>query len=208
MTLSREAVRRSIQPVTAKKAPKPGALHSEFVTITTMTEPAAIESLDYSLHTTPVGLLLVASTLAGLCHLAFVEDAASAEADLKRVFPEAELNITADSRHIRAASIVSEGWDGQETIKLHVPGTEFQLSVWNALLKIPAGTLCTYAHIADAIGKPSAARAVGTAIGANRAAYLIPCHRVVRGNGDIGGFMWGPERKEALIAQETQGNAA
>ncbi|MCG8579588.1 MAG: methylated-DNA--[protein]-cysteine S-methyltransferase, partial [Bacteroidales bacterium] len=93
-------------------------------------------------------------------------------------------------------------WDEPQQIKLHLKGTAFQLKVWDALLKIPAGELATYGDIAHSIDKPSAQRAVGTAIGSNPVAYLIPCHRVIRASGAIGGYRWGIVRKKAMIAWE------
>jgi AraC family transcriptional regulator of adaptative response/methylated-DNA-[protein]-cysteine methyltransferase len=87
-------------------------------------------------------------------------------------------------------------------IKLHLNGTAFQLKVWENLLKIPVGSLSTYGKIAGEMGKPSASRAIGTAIGKNPVAVLIPCHRVVQSSGKIGGFRWGSKRKSAIIAWE------
>jgi AraC family transcriptional regulator of adaptative response/methylated-DNA-[protein]-cysteine methyltransferase len=89
-----------------------------------------------------------------------------------------------------------------KTIALHVKGTEFQLKVWAALLEIPFGELSNYGEIAQQIGHSKASRAVGTAIGSNPIALLIPCHRVVQANGKLGGFKWGLERKAAIIAWE------
>ena len=87
-------------------------------------------------------------------------------------------------------------------IKLHLAGTPFQIKVWEALLKIPMGALASYGDVATMIGQPGVSRAVGTAIGHNPVAFLIPCHRVIRQNGAIGGYMWGTKRKQAMIAWE------
>ena len=91
--------------------------------------------------------------------------------------------------------------DSQNLI-LHLRGTNFQIQVWRALLRIPFGSLTTYQHLAQALGKPTAARAVGNAVGNNPVGYLIPCHRVIRGSGELGGYRWGLDRKAALIGWE------
>jgi AraC family transcriptional regulator of adaptative response/methylated-DNA-[protein]-cysteine methyltransferase len=101
-----------------------------------------------------------------------------------------------------ALFIFQKDWKGLPEIKLHLKGTEFQLKVWDALLKIPAGQISTYGRIGKGINMPSASRAIGTAIGANPVAYLIPCHRVLQSTGDIGGYHWGPTRKAAMIGWE------
>jgi AraC family transcriptional regulator of adaptative response/methylated-DNA-[protein]-cysteine methyltransferase len=88
-------------------------------------------------------------------------------------------------------------------IKLHLRATTFQMKVWEALLRIPMGRLASYGDVATAIGRPGAGRAVGTAIGANPVAWLIPCHRVIRQSGETGGYMWGPDRKRAIIGWES-----
>ncbi|HLW30052.1 MAG TPA: methylated-DNA--[protein]-cysteine S-methyltransferase, partial [Brumimicrobium sp.] len=97
----------------------------------------------------------------------------------------------------------SQDWARIKKIKLHIKGTDFQLKVWKTLLEIPLGKLSTYGEIAQHIQKPKAARAVGTAIGSNPIAFLIPCHRVVQSSGGIGGYMWGADRKVKIINWET-----
>src|SRR6185437_1351105 len=97
----------------------------------------------------------------------------------------------------------SGNWQDMQKIKLHLKGTAFQLKVWEALLKIPAGKLSTYASIANTIKHPKAARAVGSAVGDNPIAYLIPCHRVIRSTGIIGDYHWGSTRKTAIIGWES-----
>jgi AraC family transcriptional regulator of adaptative response/methylated-DNA-[protein]-cysteine methyltransferase len=84
-----------------------------------------------------------------------------------------------------------------------VKGTNFQLKVWDALLKVPDGSVTTYGELATAIGAPTASRAVGTAVGHNPISYLIPCHRVIRSTGELGGYAWGPDRKRVMLAVET-----
>jgi AraC family transcriptional regulator of adaptative response/methylated-DNA-[protein]-cysteine methyltransferase len=89
------------------------------------------------------------------------------------------------------------------SLALHVKGTNFQLKVWNALLKIPDGSVTTYGALASSIGDPKASRAVGSAVGANPISYLIPCHRVIRATGELGGYAWGVDRKRVMLALET-----
>ena len=102
----------------------------------------------------------------------------------------------------QALYIFTQDWQQLENIKLHLKGTSFQLKVWETLLKIPMGQLSTYGNIAASIEKPTASRAVGTAIGSNPVAFLIPCHRVIQSTGLFGGYMWGPTRKAAIIGWE------
>ena len=101
-----------------------------------------------------------------------------------------------------ALYIFTHDWSKLHQIKLHLKGTAFQLKVWEALLKIPMGQLSTYGNIAASIKNPNASRAVGTAIGSNPVAFLIPCHRVIQSTGTFGGYMWGPVRKTAMIGWE------
>jgi AraC family transcriptional regulator of adaptative response/methylated-DNA-[protein]-cysteine methyltransferase len=101
-----------------------------------------------------------------------------------------------------ALYIFTHDWSKLNQIKLHLKGTDFQLKVWEALLKIPAGQLSTYGNVAAIIDKPNASRAVGTAIGSNPVAFLIPCHRVIQSTGLTGGYMWGSTRKSAIIGWE------
>ena len=107
-----------------------------------------------------------------------------------------------DSFQQAALAAFSRDRSGCAPVRLHLKGTPFQIQVWKALLRIPSGALTTYGELARAIGRPGASRAVGTAVGANPAAYLIPCHRVVRSSGETGGFHWNPDRKTAMIGWE------
>ena len=102
-----------------------------------------------------------------------------------------------------AAAALDRDWSSPAEIRLHLRATPFQLKVWEALLRIPTGRLASYGDVAAAIGRPGAGRAVGTAIGANPVAWLIPCHRVIRQSGATGGYMWGPARKQAIIGWES-----
>ncbi|MBS1914945.1 MAG: methylated-DNA--[protein]-cysteine S-methyltransferase [Bacteroidetes bacterium] len=182
-------------------------LHDMFINIEGMT-PAEYKNggrslrINYSFAESPFGNLLVASTQKGICYMAFHEDENIALEDLKMKFPNASFTRKLDMMQQNALFIFQNDWGKLQEIKLHLKGTEFQLKVWEALLKIPMGQLATYGTIAEKIKSPNASRAVGTAIGSNPVAYLIPCHRVIQSTGNFGGYMWGPLRKTAIIGWE------
>ena len=159
----------------------------------------------YGFHPSPFGECLIAVTPRGVCHLAFVHPVPRREAleRLRHDWPRAEL--VADQGGTRAAAARAfppPGGARVPTLALHVKGTNFQLKVWEALLRVPDGSVTTYGAIAAAIGDPSASRAVGTAVGSNPISYLIPCHRVIRTNGELGGYAWGADRKRVMLALE------
>jgi AraC family transcriptional regulator of adaptative response/methylated-DNA-[protein]-cysteine methyltransferase len=135
--------------------------------------------------------------------MAFEDDKKVAIQVLKKKFPNAQFIERRDEMQLNAQRVFRPDWKDLDEIKLHLFGTPFQLKVWEALLKIPTGSLSTYGAIAKEIETPKSSRAVGTAIGNNPVAYLIPCHRVIRSNGHLGGYMWGLNRKQALIAWES-----
>lgn len=182
-------------------------LHDLFVNIEGMT-PAEYKNggknlqVHYNFAESPFGPLIVASTPKGICYMAFEEDEEKALRDLKAKFPNAAFQRTEDPSQQNALSIFQNDWSQLHAIKLHLKGTDFQLKVWESLLKIPMGKLSTYGQIAGRIGSPNASRAVGTAIGSNPVAFLIPCHRVIRSSGTFGGYMWGSTRKTAMIGWE------
>lgn len=184
-----------------------GRLHDLFVKIEGMT-PGEFKNggenlqINYSFAETPFGEIIVASTPKGICHLAFFPDQAEGEAILKARFPNADYQHLVDRNQQEALFIFQHDWSRISQVKLHLHGTPFQLKVWDALLKIPMGKLSTYGSIASEIDKPKASRAIGTAIGSNPVAFLIPCHRVIQSSGNIGGYMWGPTRKSAIIGWE------
>jgi AraC family transcriptional regulator of adaptative response/methylated-DNA-[protein]-cysteine methyltransferase len=184
-----------------------GRLHDLFVNIEGMT-PAEYKnggrnlSVNYSFAESPFGNLIVASTSKGVCYMAFDEDEIKALNDLRLKFPNARFERKLDLIQQNALFIFQKDWSKLSEIKLHLKGTDFQLKVWETLLKIPMGQLTTYGTVAEQIGNAHASRAVGTAIGGNPVAYLIPCHRVIRSSGDIGGYMWGNTRKAAIIGWE------
>ncbi|MET0370940.1 MAG: bifunctional DNA-binding transcriptional regulator/O6-methylguanine-DNA methyltransferase Ada [Sphingobium sp.] len=157
-------------------------------------------TIRFALRDSSLGKLLVAATEKGLCRISFDEDAG----DLARLFPKAEI-LPADARTqalaIQVLALVDDP-AGAADLPLDVAGTAFQQAVWAALRAIPAGETRTYKQIAAAVGKPEAVRATGTACGDNRAAVLIPCHRVLRSDGGLGGYAYGLERKKALLNAE------
>lgn len=183
-----------------------GRLHDLFVNIEGMT-PAEYKNggknlfINYSFAESPFGNLLVASTNKGLCYMSFDDN--NSLNDLKQKFPNANFQQKLDLIQQNALFIFQNDWSKLSKIKLHLKGTDFQLKVWETLLKIPMGRLSTYGKIAMQIGNTNASRAVGTAIGSNPIAFLIPCHRVIQSSGNIGGYMWGSTRKSAIIGWES-----
>ncbi|MDX1904941.1 MAG: methylated-DNA--[protein]-cysteine S-methyltransferase [Thermonemataceae bacterium] len=185
-----------------------GRLHDLFVGIEGMT-PAEYKNggknllVNFSFAESPFGNLILASTHKGLCYMAFDDDKNKALEDLQQKFPNATFSHQIDTIQTNALLIFGNNKSEISPIKLHLKGTNFQLKVWEALLKIPMGRLTTYGDIAEKIENPAAFRAVGTAIGSNPIAYLIPCHRVIQASGNLGGYMWGEIRKTAIIAWES-----
>ena len=182
-------------------------LHDLFVNIEGMTpgeykNGGANLSINYSFAESPFGNILVASTAKGICHIAFADDSAEALQQLRNDFPNAKYQQILDGMQQNALYIFSHDWSKLHQIKLHLKGSDFQLKVWETLLKIPMGKLTTYGNIAQHIQRPKAARAVGTAIGDNPVAFLIPCHRVIQSSGLLGGYHWGTTRKTAMIGWE------
>jgi AraC family transcriptional regulator of adaptative response/methylated-DNA-[protein]-cysteine methyltransferase len=182
-----------------------GRLHDLFVKIEGMT-PGEYKNggcnlnLLFSFGESPFGSIGIASTRRGICYLAFVESETKALEDLNQYFPNARIEKGVSEWHKRAFRVFSG--DDTGSLPLHLKGTPFQLKVWEALLKIPVGRLSTYGSLANEIHAPKAARAVGTAIGKNPVAFLIPCHRVIQSGGMLGGYRWGTTRKTAIIGWE------
>jgi len=184
-----------------------GRLHDLFIAIEGMT-PGEFKSggeklvINYCFAESPFGKLIVASTVKGVCHIAFEEEECKAFTNLKQYFPNARYHQIVDKFQQNALCLFQQDWTQLEKIKLHLKCTSFQLKVWECLLKIPMGDVTTYGAIANQIGNPNASRAVGTAIGSNPVAFLIPCHRVIQASGNIGGYMWGSTRKSAILGWE------
>ena len=132
----------------------------------------------------------------------FADDHDAAFNSLRKKFPNARFTSIVDEVQQNALFIFTQDWSKLKEIKLHLKGTDFQLKVWETLLKIPVGGLTTYGDIAAGINNPRACRAVGTAVGENPVAFLIPCHRVIRASGELGNYHWGEIRKTAMIGWE------
>lgn len=184
-----------------------GRLHDLFINIEGMT-PAEYKnggkalSINFSYAESPFGNIIVASTPKGICYIAFADDKDEAFDQLYNQFPNASYHQVVDMAQQNALYIFTRDWSRLPSIKLHLKGTSFQLKVWEALLKIPMGGLGTYGSVAHQVALPTASRAVGSAIGANPVAFLIPCHRVIRSTGESGQYHWGAGRKSAIIGWE------
>ncbi|WP_276495861.1 methylated-DNA--[protein]-cysteine S-methyltransferase [Pontibacter litorisediminis] len=183
-------------------------LHDLFVSVEGMT-PGQYKNqgeqlqLKYSFGSSQFGSYLVASTSRGICYLHFFQNSEQALQELRQVWPRAELLQQETKMHQQVQSFFLNTISPEDgRIKLHLSGTPFQLKVWEALLRIPEGHLCSYASLAHSINQPNASRAVGTAIGSNPIGFLIPCHRVIKSVGGIGEYRWGSERKMAMIGWE------
>lgn len=161
-------------------------------------------TIRWAVHRTALGTALLAATDRGVCWFGFTgdgDDPGEQLAGLARDWPHATL-VEDPAPTLAAAASLDPAARGQGPVTLHLKGTNFQMRVWRALLDIPFGGVATYAGIADRIGQKGAARAVGNAVGANRVAWLIPCHRVIRGTGVLDNYRWGPVQKRALLAWE------
>jgi AraC family transcriptional regulator of adaptative response/methylated-DNA-[protein]-cysteine methyltransferase len=188
----------------------PGRLHDHFVAMEGVT-PGEYKTqgeglhIRYGVHPSPFGPILLAVTERGICGASFLagESVRGELAELRRSWPRAVFEEDAHGTRAIATRIFDRSGNNIEPLSLFVKGTNFQVNVWRALLRVPSGALCSYDHLARAVGKPKAARAVGAAVAANRIAYLIPCHRVIRSVGLLGGYRWGDARKRALIGWET-----
>ena len=179
-------------------------------------------AIRYGCHATPLGSALVAVTARGVLGLRFIDPPATAEDaldDLRRQWPQARLEEDATATqpvvdHLAARfPAAGTGWvaQGGGAVSTATPlsvlalGTNLQIRVWEALLRVPEDRVVTYSEIARAAGRPGAARAVANAVGRNPVAVLIPCHRVLRATGELGGYRWGTTRKRALLAREAAG---
>jgi AraC family transcriptional regulator of adaptative response/methylated-DNA-[protein]-cysteine methyltransferase len=186
-----------------------GRLHDLFVTTEAVTPGeyktrGAGVTIRYGIHPTPFGKCLIATTERGICHLSFVQTSEGDAVD-SLVTDWKQARMIEDYRS--TVSLIEPIFDLRYSnrgrpLNIHLRGTNFQLKVWEALLQIPAGEVTTYAGLASRIGKPTAMRAVGTAVGHNPIAVLIPCHRVIRKVGEFGNYRYGALRKKALLARE------
>ena len=183
-----------------------GRLHDLFVT-TEAVSPGEYKTrgegvvVRYGLHTSPFGKCLVAVTERGICHLGFLQ---ATEGDAIDALDADWKNARMVEDHRSTKPLIESIFDASARgkLNLHLRGTNFQLKVWEALLAIPAGRVTTYEGLAERIGQPAASRAVGSAVGHNPIAVLIPCHRVIRKTGEFGNYRYGAPRKMALLARE------
>jgi AraC family transcriptional regulator of adaptative response/methylated-DNA-[protein]-cysteine methyltransferase len=188
----------------------PGRMHDLFVTIDAVT-PGEFRArgaglqVFYGIHTSPFGECLLAATERGICDLSFITNAGCEEAvaDLQTRWRGAELVECLQSiLPLMDQIFPPSSHTGRRSVTLFLRGTNFQMKVWEALLRIPPGYVCSYEDIARTIGKPTAARAVGNAVGANPVSYIIPCHRAIRKVGLTGNYRWDPTRKKAMLGWE------
>jgi len=184
----------------------PSRLHDLTVSVDATT-PGEIRSggegveIQFGVHPTHLGRMTIGTTQRGICHLAFVAEGSedSALQELRDAWPAA--TVIEDVRTTRA--VLERALQGSPgDVRLLLRGTNFQVRVWEALLRIPEGALVTYGDLAKALGKPGAARAVGSAVAKNNLAVVIPCHRVIRASGVLADYRWGPARKQLLVGRE------
>ncbi len=186
----------------------PGRLHDLLVQCQAAT-PGEVKSggagltIRYGVEPTPFGNALIGVTERGICAFSFVgeDEAGRAIDELHARWPAAHLREDRDKTAAIAQRIFADS-RSDEPLHLLIKGTNFQMQVWQALLRVPSGSLTTYGDLAQAIGRPSAARAVGSAVGSNAIAWLIPCHRVIRQTGVVDGYRWGSDRKRAMLGWE------
>ena len=189
----------------------PGRLHDLFVNLEAaspgeMKSGGAGWTISFGFADSPFGKCLIAESPRGICHLSFVEpdNNASDIAALRNDWPRAKWKRNDSAAERIASKVFSRPGVSRSrpTLRALVRGTTFQVRVWRALLAVQPGTLTSYGRLAESIGQPAAARAVGTAVGQNSLACLIPCHRVIRETGVFGNYRWGPVRKRAIVAWE------
>jgi AraC family transcriptional regulator of adaptative response/methylated-DNA-[protein]-cysteine methyltransferase len=185
----------------------PRRLHDLFMNIEAMTpgeykQECVGLTIRYQTAETPFGKMVVASMEKGICHLEFINQESQALPQIKRHFSRAKILQKKDEWQMRALSVFGKPGEDLKQIQLHIKGTPFQLKVWQALLQIPLGSLASYGQIAQNIHNRNACRAVGTAVGENPIAYLIPCHRVIQSTGIFGNYGGGKIKKVAMIGWE------
>ncbi len=195
----------------------PGRLH-DLCVILEAASPGEVKSggagwtISAGIADSPFGQCLLGESPRGICHLSFIDagDAAAELAALKEHWPLARLHRDDANAARLAGGIFARQTrrHARSALRAFVKGTTFQVRVWRALLQVQPGTLVSYARLAAALDQPAAARAVGTAVGHNPLAYLIPCHRVIRETGVIGDYRWGQVRKRAMVAWESSPRSA
>lgn len=179
-------------------------VHLEAITPGEFKTGGAGLTIGYAVQPTPFGDVFIAITPRGICKLAFMDDKGIDDhvAALHASWPHATLRKDPERTRATIDTMFGREPGRDRPLSLHVSGTNFQISVWKALLQVPAGAVTSYSRVAAAIHHPRAARAVGAAVGANPVAFLIPCHRVIQQSGAIGGYRWGKTRKQAIHAWE------
>jgi AraC family transcriptional regulator of adaptative response/methylated-DNA-[protein]-cysteine methyltransferase len=188
----------------------PGRLHDLFVVHESMSPGewktgGAGLTVHYGFHPCPFGLALVMTTDRGLCGLAFADAGGERAAleDMRQRWPNARYLEDSASTAIHAQRIFDSGlWKPNTPLRIVLIGTDFEIRVWETLLSIPMGRATTYSDIAKKLGKPKAARAVGSAVGKNPMSFVVPCHRVLGKSGNITGYHWGLTRKRAMLGWE------
>lgn len=178
-------------------------IHCEAVTPGQLKSSGKGLHIQYGFHESPFGECLIATTPKGVCHLTFTSSRNTALEELQQRWKNARLLENPSSTLLIVEQIFNSQWDNQKPLSVHLKGTNFQLKVWQALLSIPPGSLSHYQGLAKLSGTPKGSRAVGSAIGKNNIAYLIPCHRVIQKSGEFGNYRWLPERKAAMISWES-----
>lgn len=187
----------------------PGRLHDLFVSMESITPGeykaggAGIRIL-YGIHPSPFGFAVLAMSERGLCGCFFLPNADDdlAKEAVVEYWPNATIERSDSKTVVVADQLFHSNGIEEKPLSLFVRGTPFQVQVWRALLQIPPGALCTYSDLAASIGRPTATRAVASAVGDNPISWLIPCHRVIRKGGNLGGYRWGLPRKKVMLAWE------
>lgn len=186
----------------------PSRLHDLFVSCEAVT-PGEFKNqgealtIEYGFHPTPFGECLIAVTQRGICGMAFVPDTGDRELNrIKKKWRRAVFEENMKKTGLLVAHIFSSANGDTKPLQLFLKGTNFQIKVWEALLKIPSGHVVAYEDIAKHVGKPKAVRAVANAVADNPIPFIIPCHRVIRKLGDFGGYQYGTDRKKALLGWE------
>ncbi len=181
-------------------------LHDHFVQLEAVT-PGEYKNkgknltIEYGVHPTPFGRLFVAVSSRGICRASFLDvdhDVEQQLVKLKNTWPLASFSRNDETTGAVVSTMFDKAKVTDRPLSLHIPGTNFQIAVWKALLQIPPGTVVSYSQLAAALGHPQSSRAIGSAIAANPVAFLIPCHRVIQQSGALGGYRWGPARKHAI----------
>ena len=180
-------------------------LHDHFVTLEAVS-PGEYKNkgknvlIEYGAHASPFGSIFVAATRRGVCRVTFLdnENIEAQLAELRKVWPQATLVCNVSATRMVVDAMFQKEPMPDSPLSLHVAGTNFQIAVWRALLQIPQGTVVSYKQVATTLGRPQSSRAVGNAIAMNPVAFLVPCHRVIQQSGALGGYRWGPARKQMI----------